>query len=55
MVDYPHTQKIHTLKFRPGDLSPMVVTSAYDNRFKLWLLVDDTDIYSEFITHLITL
>ncbi|XP_041366486.1 WD repeat-containing protein 75-like [Gigantopelta aegis] len=47
MVDIPHTKKIHTLKFRRSDhdLPPMVVTSADDNRFKLWVLVDDTDIY----------
>ena len=50
-VDMPHTNEVHTLKFRPPvkDRDLMAVTSSSDGKFKLWSIVDDTDIYSEYI------
>ncbi|XP_064648354.1 WD repeat-containing protein 75-like [Lineus longissimus] len=47
-VDLPHNQPINTLKLRPKsleDAAPMAVTTSDDRKFKLWCLVDDTDIY----------
>ena len=51
-VEFPHTGKVTTLKFRATgrDGSVMAVTTCKDGKFKLWSLVDDTDIYSEYNT-----
>ena len=49
-VDLPHTKCIHTLCFRPRgatDSPPMAVTTSHDGKFKLWLIADDTNIYSK--------
>ncbi len=50
-VDCPHIDLVCSLKFRPepvNDPAPMAVTTSLDGKFKLWKLVDDTDIYSKF-------
>ena len=49
-VDLPHDQKVNMLLFRPlvegeGD---MALTTSQDGQFKLWSVVDDTDIYREY-------
>ncbi|XP_053374585.1 WD repeat-containing protein 75-like [Mercenaria mercenaria] len=50
-VEMPHEEKVHSLKFRPvsttasSGMEHMAVTSSSDGKFKIWLLVDDTDIY----------
>ncbi|XP_074659622.1 WD repeat-containing protein 75-like [Tubulanus polymorphus] len=49
VIDMPHDDRINSLKFRPtlnkDDDAATVVTTSADGRFKLWSLVDDTDIY----------
>jgi len=51
-VEGPHEDYVHTLQMRPlstsasPDRHHMAVTSSRDGKFKLWNLVDDTDIYS---------
>ena len=52
-VEQPHDQRVAALEFRPvsevSDVGTelMLVTSSGDGKFKTWLLVDDTDIYSK--------
>ncbi|XP_048245005.1 WD repeat-containing protein 75-like [Haliotis rufescens] len=50
VVDRPHDKALCSLTFRPYNSSirsmlPLVVSGGQDCRFKLWTLVDDTDIY----------
>ncbi|XP_046550835.1 LOW QUALITY PROTEIN: WD repeat-containing protein 75-like [Haliotis rubra] len=50
VVDRPHDKALGSLTFRPYNSSissmlPLVVSGGHDRRFKLWTLVDDTDIY----------
>lgn len=50
-VEMPHTQRVCTVKFRPvikGETG-MAVTTCGDGKFKLWALVDDTDIYRKWL------
>ena len=52
MVEMPHKQKVHVVKFRPTsqnceDSVAMAITASSDRTFKTWCLVDDTDIYSK--------
>ncbi|XP_052809622.1 WD repeat-containing protein 75-like [Mya arenaria] len=50
-VEWPHSETICTLKMRPisqtssHDKRHMAVTTSADGKFKIWVLVDDTDIY----------
>ena len=52
-VEQPHDQRVASLEFRPQSETSavgtehMLVTSSGDGKFKTWLLVDDTDIYSK--------
>lgn len=53
-VEYPHEDKITKMLFRPPNPNkgssketPNLVTLGRDNCFKLWILLDDTDIYRE--------
>ncbi|KAL5006753.1 hypothetical protein ScPMuIL_015559 [Solemya velum] len=51
-VELTNQDRVHSLKFRPccgggNSLDPMVVTTSSDGKFRLWTLVDDTDIYRE--------
>ena len=48
-VESPHSSKVETLKFRENSKngSVMAVTTCKDGKFKLWSLIDDTDIYSK--------
>ncbi len=56
-VDFPHNQHVNTLKFRPHcDPNPvMAVSTSSDGKFKLWALIDDTDIYSKINTYTVIL
>ncbi|KAK2151194.1 hypothetical protein LSH36_372g00017 [Paralvinella palmiformis] len=51
LVDTPHKQKVHVVKFRPSShyseqqSVAMAITASSDASFKTWCLVDDTDIY----------
>lgn len=53
-VETPHDGSVNALKFRPFHeqsslgMQHLVVTSSNDEKFKIWNLVDDTDIYSMF-------
>ncbi|XP_013389673.1 WD repeat-containing protein 75-like [Lingula anatina] len=47
-VDLPHSDVIHTLKFRShgnGSRTPLCLTTSRDGKFKIWTLVEDSDIY----------
>lgn len=47
-VDVPHFGMVTAMRFQPGQLgreSPCLVTIGEDFKFKIWRLVDDTDIY----------
>eukprot|EP00058_Branchiostoma_floridae_P023341 XP_002608831.1 hypothetical protein BRAFLDRAFT_125616 [Branchiostoma floridae] len=49
-VDCPHQGKVNALVFQPhfgADLPPTAVSAGDDGKFKIWTLVDDTDIYRE--------
>ncbi|XP_078621982.1 WD repeat-containing protein 75-like [Branchiostoma floridae x Branchiostoma japonicum] len=49
-VDCPHQGKVNALVFQPHsdtDLPPTAVSAGDDGKFKIWTLVDDTDIYRE--------
>ncbi|XP_014664657.1 PREDICTED: WD repeat-containing protein 75-like isoform X2 [Priapulus caudatus] len=48
-VDLPHMEKVNKLLFQPGSAvnTPLAVTTSDDTKFKIWGLVDDTDIYRE--------
>nr|XP_054767963.1 WD repeat-containing protein 75-like isoform X1 [Lytechinus pictus] len=49
-VEMPHQEVINALQFRPSGKGhskcedAMVVTTSADGKFKLWMLVDDTDV-----------
>ncbi|XP_030846369.1 WD repeat-containing protein 75 [Strongylocentrotus purpuratus] len=48
-VEMPHQEAINALSFRPSSKErknddAMVVTTSADGKFKLWVLVDDTDV-----------
>ncbi|KAL4222402.1 WD repeat-containing protein 75 [Mactra antiquata] len=51
IVEEPHNDTVNTLKFRPlhsqssAGMENMAVTSGNDGKFKIWNLVDDSDIY----------
>ncbi|XP_064617903.1 WD repeat-containing protein 75-like [Liolophura sinensis] len=50
-VEMAHQKKVNAVEFQPQltssqtELSPMVVTTSNDGNFRLWSLVDDSDIY----------
>nr|XP_002741255.2 PREDICTED: WD repeat-containing protein 75-like [Saccoglossus kowalevskii] len=50
-IESPHQDKVTAMCFRPANNkinpsgTPMAVTSSKDNKFKIWILIDDTDIY----------
>ncbi|XP_077978936.1 WD repeat-containing protein 75-like [Glandiceps talaboti] len=48
-VELPHQDKVNALCMKPYnnkvDCTPMAVTASQDGKFKLWTLVDDSDIY----------
>ena len=46
-VYLPHTDRVNSMKFKPGPGIPLLVTSSRDTRFKLWTLLQSTDIYGE--------
>ncbi len=51
IVDRPHESSLGCLKLRPynsTNVAPLAVTVSRDRKFKLWTLIDDTDIYSKF-------
>ena len=51
----PHSDGVLALAFQPGLLgqqSPCLVSIGLDSKFKIWRLVDDTDIYREYLYHL---
>ena len=55
-VELPHEQRVASLEFRPSSqasspgMEHMLVTTSADGKFKTWVLEDDTDIYSKFVT-----
>ena len=54
-VSMPHSDGVLALAFQPGLLgqqSPCLVSIGLDSKFKIWRLVDDTDIYREYLYHL---
>jgi NET1-associated nuclear protein 1 (U3 small nucleolar RNA-associated protein 17) len=49
-VTMPHHDRITSLAFQPGLLGteyPCLVSIGHDLKFKIWRLVDDTDIYRQ--------
>ncbi|XP_070565659.1 WD repeat-containing protein 75-like [Ptychodera flava] len=50
-VELPHQAKVTDLCMRPPnnklETSPMAATTSLDKKFKIWTLVDDSDIYRE--------
>ena len=49
-VTMPHNDRITALAFQPGLLGsecPCLVSIGRDSKFKIWRLVDDTDIYRQ--------
>ena len=48
VVAMPHAGDVTAIEFQPGVLgqqSPCLVSISLDYKFKIWRLVDDTDIY----------
>lgn len=49
VVELPHLSGVNVLKFQPETNTekhvPLAVTCSQDNRFKIWTLSDDSDIY----------
>lgn len=51
-VSAPHEDRITALCFRNAEKSdsPTLVTASRDGHFKVWVLADDSDIYSEWLS-----
>ncbi|CAH1788228.1 unnamed protein product, partial [Owenia fusiformis] len=47
-IDLPHQKKVSCMKFRPTNQSEdptSLLTTSEDGKFKIWQIMDDTDIY----------